>query len=74
MNCLAGGEKGGAPHITMLSRRRGGLARELVRRMSPAQGFSFRHVDLDSLEPSSGDWYVRTYGAGNITFLCLVRT
>ena len=56
VHCLAGGGKGGAPHITIISRRQGGLARELVRRMSPAQRFSFRHVDLDSLDPGSGDW------------------
>ena len=61
MNRLAGREQGGAPHITVLSQRRGarrGLAGELVRRMSEHQGFSFRHVDLDSVDTGSGElWH-----------------
>ena len=74
MNRLAGGEQGGAPHITVLSQRRGarrGLAGELVRRMSQHQGVSFRHVDLDSVDTGSGDLACGTREAGNITFLSL---
>ena len=74
VNRLAGGMQGGAPHITVLSQRRGarrGLAGELVRRMSQHQGFSFRHVDLDSVDTGSGDLACGTREAGNITFLSL---
>ena len=73
MNRLAGGEKaGGAPHVTVISHRRGGLAWELVRRMSAHQGFTFRHVDMDSVDTGSGKKGARdTREAGNITFLSL---
>ena len=75
MNRLAGGDQGGAPHVTVISQRWGarrGLAWELVRRMSAHQGFSFRHVDMDSVDTGSGDTGTRdTREAGNITFLSL---
>ena len=71
VNRLAGGDQGGAPHVTVISQRRG-LAWELVRRMSAHQGFSFRHVDMDSVDTGSGDSGTRdTREAGNITFLSL---
>lgn len=72
MNRLAGGdEAGGAPHVTVLSQRRG-LAGELVSRMSAHQGLTFRHVDLDSVDTGSGETGARdTREAGNITFLSL---
>ena len=54
VNHLAGGDQGGAPHVTVISQRRG-LAWELVRRMSAHQVFSFRHVDMDSVDTGSGD-------------------
>ena len=57
MGCLAGGEKGEGPHVTVISQRRGGrgVAGDLVRRMSAHQDFSFHHVDMDNVDTSSGE-------------------
>ena len=71
MNRLAGRDQGGAPHVIVISQRRG-LAWDLVRRMSAHQGFSFRHEDMDSVDSGSVNTGTRdTREAGNITFLSL---